>query len=162
MRKKAAAPAASALARPRGHSIGRRRLRITTMKFSAALFHQSPADIQARLGDRFNPATNYPAYDGVMSVPAAVVPELIEYLTAAQPNDRGEIPLKLAGWKKTSQSGKTYLSIQVSEDYRTQKAIEAARAAAPAATVGSPVAAAAQQLAANFNGHAVPDEDVPF
>ncbi|MFZ9654647.1 MAG: hypothetical protein ACO29V_03325 [Limnohabitans sp.] len=133
------------------------------MKFSAALFHQTPADIQARLGDRFNPATNYPAYDGVMSVPATLVPELIEYLTAAQPNDRGEIPLKLAGWKKTSQSGKTYLSIQVSEDYRTQKAIEAARAQAAAAPAPSPVAAAAQQLAANFGGQVVPaEEDVPF
>jgi hypothetical protein len=131
------------------------------MKFSAALFHQTAADLQARLGDRFNPATNYPAYDGVMSVPATLVPELIEYLTAAQPNERGEIPLKLAGWKKTSQSGKTYLSIQVSEDYKTAKAIEAARAAqAPAPT---PVAAGAQQLAANFGGQVVPaEEDVPF
>jgi hypothetical protein len=134
------------------------------MKISAALFHQTAADIQARLGDRFNPATNYPAYDGVMSVPATLVPELIEYLTAAQPNDRGEIPLKLAGWKKTSNAGKTYLSIQVSEDYKTAKAIEAARAAqAAAAPAPSPVAAAAQQLAANFGGQVVPaEEDVPF
>jgi len=153
------------------------------MKFSAALFHQTEADIRARLGDRFNSASNYPSYDGVLSVPAAIVPELIDYLTAAQPNDRGEIPLKLAGWKKTSQSGKTYLSIQVSEDYRTQKAIEAARAAAPQsypraqpagspegsygapaapAAAPSPVAAVAQQLAQNFGGHAVPAEDVPF
>lgn len=134
------------------------------MKFSAALFHQTEADLRARLGDRFNPASNYPSYDGVLSVPAAIVPELIDYLTSAQPNDRGEIPLKLAGWKKTSQSGKTYLSIQVSEDYRTQKAIEAARSAAPAAAPAapSPVAAVAQQLAQNFGGHAVPAEDVPF
>lgn len=139
------------------------------MKFSAALFHQTPADIQARLGDRFNPASNYPAYDGVLSVPAAVVPELIDYLLAAEPNQRGEIPLKLAGWKKTSNAGKTYLSIQVSEDYRTQKGIEERRAqgqaqpAVPAPAAPTPVAAVAQQLATNFNGHAVQaTEDVPF
>lgn len=135
------------------------------MKFSAALFHQTPADIQARLGDRYNPTTNYPAYDGVLSVPATVVPELIEYLTSAEPNQRGEIPLKLAGWKKTSSAGKVYLSIQVSEDYRTQKGIEerrAAQAAVPQQPYPSQVAAVANQLAANFGGQAVPAEDVPF
>ena len=146
------APGSEALYRPPFYQV-------IKMKFSAALFHQTTDDVRARIGDRFNPSTNYPAYDGVISVPAAIVPELIDYLSAATPNDRGEIPLRMAGWKKTSSNGRTYLSIAISEDYKTQKAIEANRTAAPGP---SPVAAAAQQLATAFSGHAVPADDVPF
>jgi hypothetical protein len=129
------------------------------MKFSAALFHQTEADIRARLGDRFNPGTNYPAYDGVISIPADQLPALLDYLSAGVTNDKGEVVLKLAGWKRTSQAGKPYLSLSVTEDYKTQKAIEERRA--QQAAQPSQVAQTAQQLATAFNSHAVPADD-PF
>jgi hypothetical protein len=129
------------------------------MKFSAALFHQTEADLRARMGDRFNPGTNYPAYDGIISIPVDVVPELLDYLSAAQPNERGEIPLRMAGWKRTSNAGKPYLSLSISEDYKTQKAIEERRV--QQAAQPSQVAQTAQQLATAFTGHAVHADD-PF
>lgn len=129
------------------------------MKFSAALFHQTEADLRARLGDRFNPGTNYPAYDGIISIPADVIPALLDYLSAAQPNDRGEVPLKMAGWKRTSQAGKAYLSLSITEDYKTQKAIEERRAQ-EAAPAGPPQQV--QQFAAAFNGQVAPAVDDPF
>lgn len=133
------------------------------IKFNGALFHQTPEENRARLGDRFDPSREYPAYNGSLEIPAEVIPELVDYLTAAQPDDRGRIRLNLAGWKRTSQTGKVYLSLQGSDDYKTKKAIEAARAAAPAAQPApTSVGAVAQQLAQNFGGHAVPAEDTPF
>lgn len=146
------------------------------MKFSAALFHQTEADIRARLGDRFNPSSNYPNYDGLITIPADQLPALLDYLSAGVTNDKGEVTLKMAGWKKTSQAGKIYLSVSVTEDYRIQKAIDerrAQQAAQPNVTAGhatNPQAAApqqqypqqVQQLATNFNGAVTTAEDVPF
>jgi hypothetical protein len=105
------------------------------MSFSVngALFKQSAADWQKRMGDRYEAGKNYPEFDGVLNVPADQAYALAQYLMNAQPQgDRQEIPVRLSGWAKTANSGVKYLSIVAKPDYKVQKAIEEA-AVAPAA-----------------------------
>ncbi len=105
------------------------------MSFSVngALFKQSPADWQKRMGDRYEAGKNYPEFDGVLNVPADQAYALAQYLMNATPQgDRQEIPVRLSGWAKTANSGTKYLSIVAKPDYKVQKAIEDA-AVAPAA-----------------------------
>jgi hypothetical protein len=105
------------------------------MSFSVngALFKQSAADWQKRMGDRYEAGKNYPEFDGVLNVPADQAYALAQYLMNAQPQgERQEIPVRLSGWAKTANSGVKYLSIVAKPDYKVQKAIEEA-AVAPAA-----------------------------
>jgi hypothetical protein len=100
---------------------------------NGALFKQSAADWQKRMGDRYEAGKNYPEFDGVLNVPADQAYALAQYLMNAQPQgDRQEIPVRLSGWAKTASSGVKYLSIVAKPDYKVQKAIEEA-AVAPAA-----------------------------
>ncbi len=106
------------------------------MSFSVngALFKQSAADWQKRIGDRYEAGKNYPEFDGVLNVPADQAYALAQYLMNAQPvGDRQEIPVRLSGWAKTANSGTKYLSIVAKPDYKVQKAIEDAAAAGQAA-----------------------------
>jgi len=105
------------------------------MSFSVngALFKQSAADWQKRMGDRYEAGKTYPEFDGVLNVPADQAYALAQYLMNATPQgDRQEIPVRLSGWAKTANSGTKYLSIVAKPDYKVQKAIEDA-AVAPAA-----------------------------
>lgn len=105
------------------------------MSFSVngALFKQSAADWQNRMGNRYEAGKNYPEFDGVLNVPADQAYALAQYLMNATPQgDRQEIPVRLSGWAKTASSGVKYLSIVAKPDYKVQKAIEEA-AVAPAA-----------------------------
>jgi hypothetical protein len=106
------------------------------MSFSVngALFKQSAADWQKRMGDRYEAGKNYPEFDGVLNVPADQAYALAQYLMNATPQgDRQEIPVRLSGWAKTANSGTKYLSIVAKPDYKVQKAIEDAAAAGQAA-----------------------------
>ncbi len=104
-----------------------------TFSVNGALFKQSAADWQKRMGDRYEAGKNYPEFDGVLNVPADQAFALAQYLMNAQPQgDRQEIPVRLSGWAKTANSGVKYLSIVAKPDYKVQKAIEEA-AVAPAA-----------------------------
>jgi hypothetical protein len=104
-----------------------------TFSVNGALFKQSAADWQKRMGDRYEAGKNYPEFDGVLNVPADQAFALAQYLMNAQPQgDRQEIPVRLSGWAKTANSGVKYLSIVAKPDYEVQKAIEEA-AVAPAA-----------------------------
>jgi hypothetical protein len=101
---------------------------------NGALFKQSAADWQKRMGDRYEAGKNYPEFDGVLNVPADQAFALAQYLMNAQPQgDRQEIPVRLSGWAKTANSGTKYLSIVAKPDYKVQKAIEDAAAAGQAA-----------------------------
>ena len=55
------------------------------------------------------------------------------YIMNADPNDKGEIPVRITGYNNTSQSGVKYLGLTIEPDYKTQKAIEEKFAAAQAA-----------------------------
>lgn len=106
-----------------------------SFKANGALFRNTEEKLRARLGDRFDASKNYPMYDGVISVPADQAYALANYLMNAQPNDRGNIPMRISGWRKEPQGGgDAYVSMAIEPDYKTQKAIEeAAATSAPAA-----------------------------
>jgi hypothetical protein len=106
------------------------------MSFSVngALFKQSAADWQKRMGEKYEAGKNYPEFDGVLNVPADQAYALAQYLMNAQPQgERQEIPVRLSGWAKTASSGVKYLSIVAKPDYKVQKAIDEAAAAGNAA-----------------------------
>jgi len=101
---------------------------------NGALFKQSAADWQKRMGEKYEAGKNYPEFDGVLNVPADQAYALAQYLMNAQPQgERQEIPVRLSGWAKTANSGVKYLSIVAKPDYKVQKAIEEAAAAGNAA-----------------------------
>jgi hypothetical protein len=101
-----------------------------TFSVNGALFKQSEADWQKRMGDKFQAGKNYPEFDGVLNVPADQAYALAQYLMNADPQgDRNEIPVRLSGWAKTANSGVKYLSVVAKPDWKTQQAIEAKDAA---------------------------------
>lgn len=96
-----------------------------TFKANGALFRNTEEKLRARLGDRFDASKNYPMYDGVISVPADQAYAMAKYLMDATPNDRGNIPMRISGWRKDPASGgDAYVSMAIEPDYKTQKAIE--------------------------------------
>jgi hypothetical protein len=99
-----------------------------TFSVNGALFKQSAADWQKRMGEKYEAGKNYPEFDGVLNVPADQAYALAQYLMNAVPQgDRQEIPVRLSGWTKTYNSGVKYLSIVAKPDYKVQKAIEDAQ-----------------------------------
>lgn len=109
-----------------------------TFKANGALFRNTEEKLRSRLGDRFDPSKNYPAYDGVISVPADQAYAMANYLMNAQPNDRGNIPMRISGWRKEPASGgDAYVSMAIEPDYKTQKAIEESGATSAATAAAS-------------------------
>lgn len=109
-----------------------------TFKANGALFRNTEEKLRSRLGDRFDASKNYPAYDGVISVPADQAYAMANYLMNAQPNDRGNIPMRISGWRKEPASGgDAYVSMAIEPDYKTQKAIEESGAASAATAAAS-------------------------
>ncbi len=105
-----------------------------TFKANGALFRNTEEKLRARLKDRFDPSKNYPAYDGVISVPADQAYAMAKYLMDAKPNDRDQIPMRISGWRKEPASGgDAYVSMAIEPDYKTLKAIEEAVPAVDAA-----------------------------
>jgi hypothetical protein len=127
---------------------------MTDFAVNGALFSQSADDMKKRMRDRYDPSKNYPQYDGVMNIPADVAYALAEYIMQGKPvGDRNEIPIAISGWKKTSSSGKAYLSLSFKPHYKYEK-LETAPAS------GEAVAAAATSLAAATGGEVA--DDFPF
>jgi len=58
---------------------------------NGAIFRQDPNVLRQRMGDRFDPSKQYPAYSGTINVPADQAYAIAEYLMNAQPNERNEI-----------------------------------------------------------------------
>jgi len=104
-----------------------------TFKANGALFKNTPEKLQQRLGDRYDANRNYPLFDGVFSIKEEDRLAFATYVMNAEPNDRGEIPVKISGWAKQASSGQSYLSLAFEPDYKTQKAIDEKMAAAGAA-----------------------------
>jgi len=96
-----------------------------TFKANGALFKQGPAELQKRMGDRYDASKNYPEYDGVLSIAADQVELLVHYLMNAVPSgDRQEVPVRISGWRKTANSGVQYLSLQFQPDLKVLRQIQ--------------------------------------
>jgi len=122
-----------------------------SFKVSGALFQQPIEKVKQRLKERFDPDKNYPQYDGVLNVPADQAFELAKYLMEGKPvGDRQEIPVQISGWKRQSQGGQPYLSLQFGPHYKYE-------AVAADATVAS-----AKSLATATSGTVIDEDDIPF
>lgn len=104
-----------------------------TFKANGALFKNTPEKLQQRLGDRYDASKPYPLFDGLFSIKEEDRLAFATYVMNADPNERGEIPVKISGWAKQASSGQSYLSLAFEPDYKTQKAIDEKMAAAGAA-----------------------------
>jgi hypothetical protein len=104
-----------------------------TFKAKGAIFKNTPEKLQQRLGDRYDASKKYPDVDGVFSIREEDRMAFASYIMNADPNEKGEIPVRITGYNNTSQSGVKYLGLSIEPDYKTQKAIEAKFAAAQAA-----------------------------
>jgi len=119
---------------------------------NGALFPQSADDLKKRLGDRFDSSKNYPQLDGVLNIPADAAYAFAEYVMQGKPiGDRQEIPIAISGWKRTSASGKTYLSLSFKPHYKYEKA---------EGDDDKVVAKAAESLAAATDGNVL--DELPF
>lgn len=104
-----------------------------TFKAKGAIFKNTPEKLQQRLGDRYDASKKYPDVDGLFSIKEEERMAFASYIMNADPNEKGEIPIRITGYNNTSQSGVKYLGLTVEPDYKTQKAIEEKFAAAKAA-----------------------------
>ncbi len=125
-----------------------------SFKAKGAIFKNTPEKLQQRLGDRYDASKKYPDVDGVFSIKEEERMAFASYIMNADPNEKGEIPIRITGYNNTSQSGVKYLGLTIEPDYKTQKGIEekvAAHRAAQAAQAG------AESLAQATGGVVVPE-----
>tara|TARA_A100001201_G_scaffold89889_1_gene78787 strand:- start:69 stop:503 length:435 start_codon:yes stop_codon:yes gene_type:complete len=132
-------------------------------KLNASVFKNTPEDQKRLYGDKYDPNKNYPAFTGTLPIPKSQILSLVEHLQYAMRTELkhdeylGEeiIPIKVSGWQKESKSGKKFLSLQYTPDYKTlmaaQEAKEASELAAPAPTAQH----AAASLAKSTDGTVV-------
>lgn len=101
-------------------------------KFNSNIFKNSPEDLQRLYGDKYDPNKNYPNFTGTMGIPKSQLMSFVEHLQYAVRTElkRDEylddeiIPIKISGWAKESKSGKKFLSLSYTPDYKTLKAAE--------------------------------------
>ena len=107
-------------------------------KFNSNIFKNSPEDQQRLYGDKYDPNKNYPVFTGTASIPKKELAGLVEYLHWALRTelktdsylDDVVVPVKISGWQKESKSGKKFLSLAYSPDYKTMLAARDAKEAA--------------------------------
>ena len=139
-------------------------------KFNSNIFKNSPEDQQRLYGDKYDPNKNYPVFTGTASIPKKDLPALVEYLhwalrtelkTDSYLNDV-VIPIKISGWQKESKSGKKFLSLAYSPDYKTMMAAQEAKEASQSAPPEPSVQDAAASLAKGTAGTVVnpAEEDI--
>jgi len=102
-----------------------------TFKIKGAIFKNTAEKLQQRLGDRYDASKKYPDVDGVFGIKEEDRMAFASYIMNAAVNDKGEVPLRVNGYNKTSQSsGVKYLGLTIEPDFKTLKAIEEALLAA--------------------------------
>ena len=140
-------------------------------KFNSNIFKNSPEDLQRLYGDKYDPNKNYPVFTGTASIPKAQLPALVEYLHYALRTelktdsylDDVVIPVKISGWQKESKSGKKFLSLAYSPDYKTMMAAQEAKEASQSAPPEPSIQDAAASLAKGTAGTVVqPDQEDIF
>jgi hypothetical protein len=100
-----------------------------TFKAKGAILKNTPEKLQQRLGNRYDAGKNYPDVDGVFGIKEEERLAFASYIMNAQPNDKGEIPVRITGYNNTSQSGVKYLGLAIEPDFKTLKAIQEREAA---------------------------------
>ena len=139
-------------------------------KFNSNIFKNSPEDQQRLYGEKYDPNKNYPVFTGTASIPKKDLPAFVEYLhwalrtelkTDSYLNDV-VIPIKISGWQKESKSGKKFLSLAYSPDYKTMMAAQEAKEASQSAPPEPSVQDAAASLAKGTAGTVVTpaEEDI--
>ena len=139
-------------------------------KFNSNIFKNSPEDQQRLYGEKYDPNKNYPVFTGTASIPKKDLPAFVEYLhwalrtelkTDSYLNDV-VVPIKISGWQKESKSGKKFLSLAYSPDYKTMMAAQEAKEASQSAPPEPSVQDAAASLAKGTAGTVVTpaEEDI--
>ena len=132
-------------------------------KFNSNIFKNSPEDQQRLYGDKYDPNKNYPVFTGTANIPKKDLPAFVEYLhwalrTELKTDSYLEdvvIPIKISGWQKESKSGKKFLSLAYSPDYKTMLAAQEAKEASQSAPPEPNVQDAAASLAKSTGGSVV-------
>jgi len=107
-------------------------------KFSSTIFKNSTEDHQRLYGDKYDPNKMYPNFTGTVLIPKGQLQDLVDYLHWAVRTELKHdgyikddvVPLKISGWQKESQSGKKFLSLSYTPDYKTLMAAKEKREAA--------------------------------
>ena len=140
-------------------------------KFNSNIFKNSPEDQQRLYGDKYDPNKNYPVFTGTASIPKSQLPALVEYLHWALRTelktdsylDDVVVPVKISGWQKESKSGKKFLSLAYSPDYKTMTAAQEAKQASETSSPAGSVDVAAASLAEGTAGTVLkPDQEDIF
>ena len=132
-------------------------------KLNASVFKNTPEDQKRLYKDKYDPNKNYPAFTGTLPIPKSQVLGLVEHLQYAMRTELkhdeyiGEevIPIKVSGWQKESKSGKKFLSLQYTPDYKTLMAAQEAKEASQSAPSEPKVQDAAASLAKSTGGSVV-------
>ncbi len=140
-------------------------------KFNSNIFKNSPEDQQRLYGDKYDPNKNYPVFTGTASIPKKELAGLVEYLHWALRTelktdsylDDVVVPVKISGWQKESKSGKKFLSLAYSPDYKTMMAAREAKESSEIAEHQGSIDKAAASLAQGTAGSVVkPDQEDIF
>ena len=129
-------------------------------KFNANVFKNTPEDQQRLYKDKYDPNKNYPVFTGTASIPKKELAAFVEYLHWALRTelktdsylDDLVVPIKISGWQKESKSGKKFLSLAYSPDYKTLMAAQEAKEASQSAPPEPNVQDAAANLAKSTEG----------
>ena len=132
-------------------------------KFNSNIFKNSPDDQQRLYGDKYDPNKNYPVFTGTASIPKKELAGLVEYLHWALRTelktdsylDDVVVPVKISGWQKESKSGKKFLSLAYSPDYKTMMAAREAKESSEIAEHQGSIDKAAASLAQGTAGSVV-------
>jgi hypothetical protein len=140
-------------------------------KFNSNIFKNSTDDQKRLYGDKYDPNKNYPVFTGTASIPKKELAALVEYLHWALRTelktdsylDDVVVPVKISGWQKESKTGKKFLSLAYSPDYKTMMAAREAKEASELAAPTPTVQDAAASLAKGTAGTVVtPDQEDIF
>ena len=133
-------------------------------KFKSTVFQNTAEDHKRLYGDRYDPNKPYPQLSGTISIPKGQLSDFVEYLHWAIRTELKNdsylndlvIPIKISGWqKKSDRTGKKFLSLDYTPDYKTLMAAREAKESAeiPAGTVS--IDASAANLAQATEGSVV-------
>ena len=140
-------------------------------KFNSTVFKNTAEDHKRLYGDKYDPNKPYPELTGNISIPKAQLSDFVEYLHWALRTELKNdsylndlvIPVRISGWTKQSQSGKKFLSLQYTPDYKTMMAAREAKEASELAAPTPAVQDAAASLAKGTAGTVVtPDQEDIF
>lgn len=101
-----------------------------SFKATGAIFKNTTEKLQQRMGARYDANKKYPDVDGLFSIKEEDRMAFASYIMNADPNEKGEIVVRLSGYNNVSEAtGVKYIKLTVEPDYKTMKAVEEKRLA---------------------------------